>query len=269
MIQFSRLALREENLLQRTRDRYFRKRLNCGAVSAIQRAAAGAARSLTADRRCPAPADRASPHIYQRKMYYCVVRAQRTSWWKPMFDAITAPDLTDDLSLSHTSDASKSPPSDRDLQRADGCGRIVLIGSENDTRIEDVFERSPIRIMFPRTGSCRVEEAVIINTGGGVAGGDRLECSVDSAPWSFDCGDFAGSRKGLSGIERTRMRCDQAESPRVRHGLHGYRRKPSFSIGHGFTGRQRSNFFLERSCLPSNGLCWVVPHMAKLWSAAA
>jgi urease accessory protein len=95
-----------------------------------------------------------------------------------MFDAISAPDLTDDLSFSHTSDASKSPPSDRDLQRADGCGRIVLSGSENGTRIEDVFERSPLRIMFPRTQQRRVEEAVIINTGGGVAGGDRLECSV-------------------------------------------------------------------------------------------
>ena len=95
-----------------------------------------------------------------------------------MFDAISAPDLTDDLSFSHTSDASKSAPSDRALQRADGCGRIVLSGSENGTRIEDVFERSPLRIMFPRTQQCRVEEAVIINTGGGVAGGDRLECSV-------------------------------------------------------------------------------------------
>jgi urease accessory protein len=36
--------------------------------------------------------------------------------------------------------------------------------------------------MFPRTGSGPVEEAVIINTGGGVAGGDRLECSVTALP---------------------------------------------------------------------------------------
>jgi urease accessory protein len=36
--------------------------------------------------------------------------------------------------------------------------------------------------MFPRTDHCRVEEAVIINTGGGVAGGDRLECSVAALP---------------------------------------------------------------------------------------
>jgi urease accessory protein len=36
--------------------------------------------------------------------------------------------------------------------------------------------------MFPRTGSRPVEEAVIINTGGGVAGGDQLECSVNALP---------------------------------------------------------------------------------------
>jgi len=99
-----------------------------------------------------------------------------------MFDAISAPDLTDDLSFSQTPDVSKGPPSDRDLQRADGCGRIVLSGSENGTRIEDVFERSPIRIMFPRTGHRAVEEAVQINTAGGIAGGDRLECSVAALP---------------------------------------------------------------------------------------
>src|ERR1700745_1850398 len=99
-----------------------------------------------------------------------------------MFDVKSSCDLTDELSSSGTPDVSKDRPSDRDLQRADGCGRIVLSASETGNRIEDVFERSPIRIMFPRTEHCRVEEAVIINTGGGVAGGDRLECSVTALP---------------------------------------------------------------------------------------
>jgi urease accessory protein len=68
--------------------------------------------------------------------------------------------------------------SDRDLQRSDGVGRIVLGGSQRCTRIIDVFQKSPIRIMFPRVTGGAVEEAVLINTGGGVAGGDRLEYSV-------------------------------------------------------------------------------------------
>jgi urease accessory protein len=99
-----------------------------------------------------------------------------------MFNAMSPCDLTDELSSSGTSDVSKNPPSDRDLQRADGCGRIVLIGSENGTQIEDVFERSPIRIMFPRNGHRAVEEAVLINTAGGIAGGDQFECYVTALP---------------------------------------------------------------------------------------
>ena len=91
-------------------------------------------------------------------------------------------DITDASTLSHPPDLCADPLSDKGLQRADGCGRLVLSSSENGTRIEDVFERSPIRIMFPRTGSRPVEEAVLINTGGGVAGGDRLECSVTALP---------------------------------------------------------------------------------------
>jgi urease accessory protein len=120
-------------------------------------------------------------HLTKRNILLSI-HAQRTSWWKPMFDPTSALDFADELTLSCTPDVSKDRPSDRDLQRADGCGRIILSGSENGTRIEDVFERSPTRIMFPRTGSRPVEEAVIINTGGGVAGGDRLECSVTALP---------------------------------------------------------------------------------------
>ena len=98
------------------------------------------------------------------------------------FDAMSLPKLTDDLSPSPRCNVNTDSRSDKELQRADGCGRLVLSSSENGTRIEDVFERSPTRIMFPRTGHCAVEEAVIINTGGGVAGGDRLECSVAALP---------------------------------------------------------------------------------------
>jgi urease accessory protein len=99
-----------------------------------------------------------------------------------MLDAMSPCDLTDELNSPGAPDVNKDPPSDRDLQRADGFGRLLLSGSENGTRIEDVFERSPIRIMFPRTEHRAVNEAVLINTAGGVAGGDRLECSVVVLP---------------------------------------------------------------------------------------
>lgn len=99
-----------------------------------------------------------------------------------MFDAMSPTDFDDELYLSPMPEMGMRRPSDKDLQRADGCGRIVLSGSENGTRIEDLLELSPVRIMFPRTGSRPVEEAVLINTSGGIAGGDRLECSVTALP---------------------------------------------------------------------------------------
>jgi urease accessory protein len=54
----------------------------------------------------------------------------------------------------------------------------VVSGSEKGNRIMDLYEQSPIRVLFPSTGGAAVEEAVLINTAGGIAGGDRLECSV-------------------------------------------------------------------------------------------
>jgi len=69
-------------------------------------------------------------------------------------------------------------PGDKDLQRSTGRARMVLAGSAHGTRIVDIFQRSPTRIMFPRLRGAPVEEAVAVNTAGGIAGGDRLEFSV-------------------------------------------------------------------------------------------
>jgi urease accessory protein len=95
-----------------------------------------------------------------------------------MFDAIPPSDLIDDLHPVGSLEVPRENPSDKDLQRADGSGRVVLGGSANGPRIVDVFQRSPIRIIFPRTGVNAVDEAVLINTAGGIAGGDRLEYAV-------------------------------------------------------------------------------------------
>ena len=69
-------------------------------------------------------------------------------------------------------------PSDQDLQRADGSVWIVLRGSEDGARIKEVFQRSPLRILFPSTVAGVAKECVLVNTAGGIAGGDRLECGV-------------------------------------------------------------------------------------------
>jgi len=95
-----------------------------------------------------------------------------------MFDAALPSDLAHDLSALRSPEWRVGKPSDKDLQRSEGSGRIVVSGSEKGTRIVDVFQRSPIRILFPRTGGGALEEAVFVNTAGGVAGGDRLESGV-------------------------------------------------------------------------------------------
>jgi urease accessory protein len=73
-------------------------------------------------------------------------------------------------------------PCDTDLQRSDGFARLVVSGSSRGTRIVDVFERSPTRIMFPGLRRAPLEEVVIVNTGGGIAGGDQLGFDVTALP---------------------------------------------------------------------------------------
>lgn len=68
--------------------------------------------------------------------------------------------------------------SDKDLQRAQGGGRIEVSGSANETRIVDIFQRSPIRVVIPNMEDGALKEAVLVNTAGGIAGGDRLEFIV-------------------------------------------------------------------------------------------
>jgi urease accessory protein len=95
-----------------------------------------------------------------------------------MLDAMSPSDLVDDLTAFGSPEEGAWHPSDKDLQRAEGSGRIVLSGSKKSTRIIDVFQKAPIRIMFPKVGAAGVEEAVLVNTAGGIAGGDRFEIVV-------------------------------------------------------------------------------------------
>jgi urease accessory protein len=87
------------------------------------------------------------------------------------------------IQLANTAQAADPDrTSDQDLQRADGSCRVVVCGSEHGSRVQEVFQRSPLRILFPSTVAGAVEEAVLINTAGGIAGGDRLRCDVTALP---------------------------------------------------------------------------------------
>jgi len=78
----------------------------------------------------------------------------------------------------YTSALPRVRASDKHLQRAQGLCRIVVGGSDEGNEIVDVFQQSPLRVIFPQINGKGVKEAVLINTAGGIAGGDRLECDV-------------------------------------------------------------------------------------------
>ena len=95
--------------------------------------------------------------------------------------------MLDNTSLAHSIEIAnaietpaqhKENSSDKDLQRAEGACRIVVGGSGKGARIMDLYQKCPLRVLFPRTGDDRAQEAVLVNTSGGVAGGDRLQSTV-------------------------------------------------------------------------------------------
>ena len=157
---------------------------------------------------------------------------------------------------------------DRDLQRADGCCRIVLSGSETGTRIEDIFQRSPIRVMFPRNGHSVMEEAVLINTAGGIAGGDRLECSVVALP---------GASMAVTSQAAEKVYRALNEPARIATSLKAYESArlawlPQETITFNWARLHRTTeieLFLDQSYSRWSGLCSDAPHMERLWSAAA
>lgn len=65
-----------------------------------------------------------------------------------------------------------------DLQRAVGEARVVFSGAVNGTEIIDVYQKFPMAVAFPNVDDRRRKEAVLINTSGGVAGGDEIRIEV-------------------------------------------------------------------------------------------
>jgi urease accessory protein len=95
-----------------------------------------------------------------------------------MFEATHHGSFGDDPNDPGAFGSGRGRVSDVDLERANGAGRIVLTGSASGTRISEVYQKFPIGLMFPKIGDDLVKEVVIINSSGGIAGGDRLEVEV-------------------------------------------------------------------------------------------
>jgi urease accessory protein len=84
------------------------------------------------------------------------------------------------LDLAHVAEPHGSPidppPA---MQRARGRARIALRFDEGATRLWQFYQEGCCKIRLPRPEPGRPMEAVLLNTSGGITGGDRLEFEVD------------------------------------------------------------------------------------------
>ncbi|MDI6836862.1 MAG: urease accessory protein UreD, partial [Rhizobiaceae bacterium] len=73
------------------------------------------------------------------------------------------------------------PASDIRPQRARGVGRLVTKALGGRTRLAELYQEGAAKIRLPETFTAELE-AVLINTGGGLTGGDRMDWSVSAGP---------------------------------------------------------------------------------------
>jgi len=60
-------------------------------------------------------------------------------------------------------------------QRVDGATRIEFSAAGGKTRLADLYQRAPCRVLFPDTDPDEPAQAVLLTTSGGLTGGDRLQ----------------------------------------------------------------------------------------------
>jgi urease accessory protein len=70
-------------------------------------------------------------------------------------------------------------------QRSAGHGRLsAFAGRDGKTRLARLYQEGSAKIRVPRDGDRVALEAVLINTSGGLTGGDRLEWEIEAQPGS-------------------------------------------------------------------------------------
>ncbi len=70
------------------------------------------------------------------------------------------------------------------MQRTSGKGNLLVRRRNGQSVVGKVFQEGAARICFPRQHGSKSIEAVLINTAGGLTGGDRMEWYVDAAEQS-------------------------------------------------------------------------------------
>ena len=74
----------------------------------------------------------------------------------------------------------QSAPTAVPLQRAQGAGRIQVRRAQGATRLARLYQDGCAKIRLPTDHASRSLEAVLINTSGGLTGGDRMSWQVEA-----------------------------------------------------------------------------------------
>jgi urease accessory protein len=64
--------------------------------------------------------------------------------------------------------------------RTEGVARVIIERIAGDSIAMDIDEQGPLRLRFPRVRAGDGLEAVIVNTGGGIVGGDKLTFEIEA-----------------------------------------------------------------------------------------
>lgn len=72
--------------------------------------------------------------------------------------------------------------SEAPLQRGDGVADFGLVAAPGGARIARLYQKTPLRVLFPRGEADDLFTAALVTTSGGIAGGDRLSIAVSVAP---------------------------------------------------------------------------------------
>ena len=141
-----------------------------------------------------------------------------------------------------------------DAQRVSARGELGVLQTGGRTRIERLYQEGAAKISMPRTIGDPLE-AVLINTAGGLTGGDRLDWSITVGDARVRDGDDTNLRKGLSRLVRHR----QGQLPHGRSapaaGSPGCRKRRSCSTIRHSGGRSRSTLPPRRKRSSSRRPC--------------
>src|SRR5499427_4560208 len=68
------------------------------------------------------------------------------------------------------------------LQRASGESRVAFAVRDGATRLADLYQRDPCRVMFPEPEPGEPPQAILLTTSGGVTDGDSLKMAIEIGP---------------------------------------------------------------------------------------